>query len=167
LDRIIEWRGKPGTVRVDTGPAYISETLLKRAEKQGVTILHIQPGQPRQNACIKRCNRVRHRARTDGACNGSLRQEWLDQYSIESIEEAQDHATQWRWTCNNDRPNMGIGGITSAQKTENGRISSTNAPRKKWRDCHTRSWGDLLPGRSERPFVPQTYSPKECCVNSE
>ncbi len=30
--------------------------------------------------------------------------------------EAQDHATQWLWTYNNDRPNMGIGGITPAMK---------------------------------------------------
>jgi putative transposase len=40
----------------------------------------------------------------------------LDQYIIESIEEAQHHATQWLWTYNNERPNMGIGGITPAQK---------------------------------------------------
>ena len=38
------------------------------------------------------------------------------QYIIESIEEAQDRATQWLWTYNNDRPNVGIGGITPAQK---------------------------------------------------
>jgi transposase InsO family protein len=30
--------------------------------------------------------------------------------------KAQDHATQWLWTYNNDRPNMDIGGITPAQK---------------------------------------------------
>jgi transposase InsO family protein len=42
--------------------------------------------------------------------------EWLDQHIIENIEEAQDFATQWLWTYNNDRPNMGIGGITPAQK---------------------------------------------------
>ncbi|MBB4209348.1 transposase InsO family protein [Rhodobaca bogoriensis DSM 18756] len=42
--------------------------------------------------------------------------EWLDQYIIESIEEAQDQATQWLWTYNNDRPNRGIGGITPAMK---------------------------------------------------
>ena len=42
--------------------------------------------------------------------------EWLDQYIIETIEEAQDHATQWLWTYNNDRPNIGIGRITPAQK---------------------------------------------------
>ena len=28
LDRIIEWRGKPGTIRVDNGPEYISGKLL-------------------------------------------------------------------------------------------------------------------------------------------
>ena len=103
LDRIIEWRGKPGTIRVDNGPEYISEKLMTWAEKQGVAILHIQPGQPQQNAYIERYNRT-------------VRHEWLDQYIIESIEEAQDHATQWLWTYNNDRPSMGIGGITPAQK---------------------------------------------------
>jgi putative transposase len=59
----------------------------------------------------------------------TVRHEWLDQYTIESIEEAQDQATQWLWTYNNDRPNIphtvcmqtvagqrGIGGITPAMK---------------------------------------------------
>jgi hypothetical protein len=48
--------------------------------------------------------------------NRTVRHEWLDQYIIESIKEAQDHATQWLWTYNNDRPNMGTGGITPAMK---------------------------------------------------
>ncbi|MFN4160223.1 MAG: integrase core domain-containing protein, partial [Gemmobacter sp.] len=116
LDRIIEWRGKPGTIRVDNRPEYFSEKPMKWAGKHGVTIQHIQPGQPQQNAYIERYNRVRHWARTNGAFNGSLRHEWLDQDIIESIEEAQDHAKQWLWTYNNGRPNMGIGGITPAQK---------------------------------------------------
>ncbi len=103
LNRIIEWRGKPGTIRVDNGPEYISGTLLEWAEKQGIIIQHIQPGKPQQNAYIERYNRT-------------VRHEWLDQHIIENIEEAQDFATQWLWTYNNDRPNMGIGGITPAQK---------------------------------------------------
>lgn len=103
LDRIIEWRGKPGSIRVDNGPEYISGKLLAWAEKQGVTLNHIQPGQPQQNAYIERYNRT-------------VRHEWLDQNIIESIEEAQDDATKWLWTYNNDRPNMGIGGITPAMK---------------------------------------------------
>ena len=48
--------------------------------------------------------------------NRTVRHEWLDQHIIENIEEAQDFATQWLWTYNNDRPNMGIGGITPAMK---------------------------------------------------
>ena len=77
LDRIIEWRGKLGTIRVDNGPEYISEKQMKWGEKHGVTIQHIQPGQPQQTAYIERYNRT-------------VRHEWLDQHIIESIEEAQD-----------------------------------------------------------------------------
>ena len=61
--------------------------------------------------------------------NRTVRHEWLDQYIIETIEEAQDFATEWLWTSNNDRRNIrlmvcwqtiagqpGIGGMTPAQK---------------------------------------------------
>ncbi|MFD1229451.1 IS3 family transposase, partial [Pseudochrobactrum kiredjianiae] len=97
LNQIIEWRGKPETIRVDNGPEYISGKLLGWAEKHSITILYIQPGQPQQNAYIERYNRT-------------VRHEWLDQYIIETIEEAQAFATDWLWTYNNERPNMGIGG---------------------------------------------------------
>ena len=103
LNQIIEWRGKPETIRVDNGPEYISGKLLAWAEKSQISIQHIQPGKPQQNAYVERYNRT-------------VRHEWLDQYIIENIEEAQHHATQWLWTYNNERPNMGIGGMTPAQK---------------------------------------------------
>ena len=103
LNQIIEWRGKPLTIRVDNGPEYISEKLRSWAEKRNIIITHIQPGKPQQNAYVERYNRT-------------VRHEWLDQYTIESIEEAQNYATQWLWTYNNDRPNMGIGGITPVAK---------------------------------------------------
>ena len=94
LDRIIEWRGKPGTIRDDSGSEYISEKLMKWAEKQGGSIQNIQQGQPQKNAYIKRYNRA-------------VRHEWLDQYIIETIEEAQDHAMQ----CN------GYGLTTTTDRT--------------------------------------------------
>jgi len=103
LNQIIEWRGKPYAIRVDNGPEYVSGKLMERAEKQGIALNHIQPGKPQQNAYVERYNRT-------------VRHEWLDQYIIESIEEAQEFATQWLWTYNNERPNMGICGITPAQK---------------------------------------------------
>jgi putative transposase len=94
---------KPASFRRCYGPEYISGKLLEWAEKQGIAIQHIQPGKPQQNAYIERYNRT-------------VRHEWLDQHIIENIEEAQDFATQWLWTYNNDRPNIGIGGITPAMK---------------------------------------------------
>ena len=68
-----------------------------------VSELFIAKGSPQQNAYVERYNRT-------------VRHEWLDQNIIESIKEAQDYATEWLWTYNNERPNMGIGGITPAQK---------------------------------------------------
>ncbi|MGG7519633.1 IS3 family transposase, partial [Allorhizobium undicola] len=103
LNQIIEWRGKPFAIRVDNGPEYVSGKLMEWAETQGIALSHIQPGKPQQNAYVERYNRT-------------VRHEWLDQNIIESIEEAQEFATQWLWTYNNERPNMGIGGITPAQK---------------------------------------------------
>jgi putative transposase len=103
LNRIIEWRGKPLNIRVDNGPEYVSAALQVWAEKLGIGLIYIQPGNPQQNAYIERYNRT-------------VRTEWLGQYIWQSIEEAQDHATRWLWTYNNQRPNMGIGGITPAMK---------------------------------------------------
>lgn len=48
--------------------------------------------------------------------NRTVSHEWLDLNIFETIEEAQQIATDWLWTYNNERPNMGIGGITHAQK---------------------------------------------------
>ena len=103
LNQIIEWRGKPKTIRIDNGPEYVSGKLMEWAEKQGVLLAYIQPGKPQQNAYIERYNRT-------------VRGEWLSQYIFETIEEAQNQATEWLWTYNNERPNMGIGGITPAMK---------------------------------------------------
>ena len=103
LNQIIEWRGKPQAIRDDNGPEYISGTLMTWAEKHGVRLEHIQPGKPQQNVYIERYNRT-------------VRGEWLSQYIFETIKEAQNQATQWLWTYNNERPNMGIGGITPAMK---------------------------------------------------
>jgi putative transposase len=105
LDRIIEWRGKPTSIRCDNGPEYISHALKTWAEKHGITLQYIQPGNPQQNAYVERYNRT-------------VRYDWLNQYIFESISSVQDFATRWLWTYNNERPNMAIGGITPKQKLE-------------------------------------------------
>lgn len=115
LNQIIEWRGKPLAIRGDNGREYISSTLMIWAEKQGIALNHIQPGKPQQNAYVERYNRARHWTRTIGAFSGSLRHEWLNLYIFEPIDEAHEIATDWRWTYNNERPDMDSGGITPAR----------------------------------------------------
>ena len=103
LEQIIEWRGAPKVIRSDNGPEYISGRLSAWAEKRGIRLEHIQPGNPQQNAYIERYNRT-------------VRYDWLGQYLFESIEEVQGFATRWLWTYNHERPNMALGGITPKQK---------------------------------------------------
>ena len=115
LEQIIEWRGKPKTLRCDNGPEYISHTLRKWTEKQGIALAFIQPGKPQQNAYVERYNRT-------------VRHEWMEMNDFNTIEQAQEEATKWLWTYNNDRPNMAIGGITPAMKLElaNKKMSTHN-----------------------------------------
>ena len=103
LDHIIEWRGKPRSIRCDNGPEYVSRKLLTWAKHRGIHLAFIQPGKPQQNAYIERYNRT-------------VRYDWLNQYLFESTEDVQNQATRWLWHYNNERPNMGLGGITPQQK---------------------------------------------------
>ena len=103
LDQIIEWRGKPKAIRCDNGPEYLSGALQEWSARRGIRIEYIQPGKPQQNAYVERFNRT-------------VRYDWLSQTLFESIAAVQEAATRWLWTYNNERPNMGLGGITPRQK---------------------------------------------------
>jgi putative transposase len=41
----------------------------------------------------------------------TVRHEWLDMHSFESIDRAQSLAAQWLWSYNNERPHTAIDGI--------------------------------------------------------
>ena len=103
LDRIIEWRGKPAAIRCDNGSEMCSAAFQTWAEEHGIRIMFIEPGTPTQNAYVERFNRT-------------VRHEWLDLHLFDSIQEAQATATTWLWQYNNERPHMGLGGITPKQK---------------------------------------------------
>lgn len=103
LEQIIEWRGKPKTIRSDNGPEYISHKLQNWAKTNDIILEYIQPGNPQQNAYIERYNRT-------------VRYDWLAHHLFETIDEVQLMATQWLWIYNNERPNMALGGITPKMK---------------------------------------------------
>lgn len=102
LEQVIEWRGKPDAIRLDNGPEYIAQALVDWANDHRITLMYIQPGKPTQNAYIERFNRT-------------VRHEWLDLHVFDSIEQAQQLATQWLWIYNNERPHTAIGGIPPRQ----------------------------------------------------
>ena len=103
LERIIQWRGKPGALRLDNGPEHISQEFRQWAEDRKIELRFIQPGKPAQNAYVERFNRT-------------VRHEWLDLTIFESIAHAQETATQWLWRYNAERPNTAIGGMTPYQR---------------------------------------------------
>ena len=72
-------------------------------EKRNVRLKYIQPDKPQQNAYIERHNRT-------------VRGEWLSQYIFETIKEAQEQATEWNWTYNNEWPNLSSGGMAPTMK---------------------------------------------------
>ena len=103
LDQVIEWRGQPKRIRCDNGPEYISSLLATWDQSKSIELVFIQPGNPQQNAYVERYNRT-------------VRYDWLNHYLFDSIEEVQNHATQWLWSYNNERPNMALNGITPMMK---------------------------------------------------
>jgi len=130
LDRIIEWRGKPETIRVDNGPEYISGKL-----PLGTLLRNTLPGSGwngLRNKVLPFSTfnpESRNRTLTSNAIIAPSGMNGWTNTLLNNIEEAQDFATQWLCTYNNpsrdilrmpcravDRPNMGIGGITPAQK---------------------------------------------------
>jgi putative transposase len=103
LERLIQWRGKPKSIRCDNGPEYISQALRDWAQSSDIELRYIQPGKPTQNAYVERFNRT-------------VRQECLDLHLFDSVEQAQDITTQWLWVYNNERPHFALGGIPPRQK---------------------------------------------------
>ena len=102
LDQIIEWRGKPKAIRSDNGSEMCSAAFKHWAARCGIRLMFIQPGKPTQNAYIERFSRT-------------VRHEWLDEHLFESIDHAQQTATEWLWLYNHERPHMALGGITPNQ----------------------------------------------------
>jgi putative transposase len=98
LDELVELRGAPQRLRLDNGPEFISHALCEWARRQGITLVHIQPGKPTQNAYIERFNRT-------------FRTEVLDRYVFDSLNEVRRMAEDWRHRYNHDRLHRSLGGL--------------------------------------------------------
>lgn len=98
LDKLIEWRDKPEKIRVDNGPEFLAQAMQDWCASHQITLTYIQKGKPSQNGYIERFNR-------------SFREEILDAFAFESLEQARMLTQAWMWIYNNERPHDAIGNI--------------------------------------------------------
>ena len=102
LQRLLETRGKPGLIRVDNGPEFISDRVEQWCEAHQIRLLFIQPGRPMQNAFIERKN-------------GSMRRELLNAYLFNNLSEIRQMAEEWRQDYNCQRPHQSLGFVPPAE----------------------------------------------------
>jgi putative transposase len=101
LEQLGEMHGLPAAIRCDNGPELTSEALTEWCKQHGIHQAFIDPGKPDQNAFIERFNR-------------SYRNEVLDLYLFESLNEVRDITEEWRVSYNEERPHDSLGKLPPA-----------------------------------------------------
>ena len=104
LNKLTEWRGLPQSIRVDNGPEFIAQTLRDWCDHpdRKIDLVFIQKGKPNQNGYNERLNRT-------------FREDILDSYLFDEVEQAQEFANQWIWMYNNERPHESIQNLPPRQ----------------------------------------------------
>ena len=102
LENLLLWRSAPKQIRMDNGPELISQRLESWAKDQHIELLHIQPGKPAQNAYIERFNRT-------------YREEVLDAYLFDDLEEVRLITESWLENYNTIRPHEALQGLSPRQ----------------------------------------------------
>lgn len=98
LKRLCAWRGVPQAIRCDNGPELISQALVDFCRDMGIAIRYIQPGKPNQNAYIERFNRT-------------YRNEVLNCYLFENLDQVREITADWMITYNERRPHDALGDL--------------------------------------------------------
>jgi len=98
LEQLATSRGLPAVITTDNGPEFTGRALHLWAQAANVTLNHIQPGKPMQNAFIE-------------SFNGTFRDDCLNQHWFGSLAEARLLIDHWRRKYNHLRPHSSIGRI--------------------------------------------------------
>jgi putative transposase len=82
MEQLIELHGKPRALRLDNGPELTAIAFTEWCTSRGIEARFIQTGKPDQNAFIERFNKT-------------FRNEVLDAYVFESIEQVREVTETW------------------------------------------------------------------------
>lgn len=83
-------------IRFDNGPEFTSRAMLQWAATKSIDLQFIQPGKPTQNAHVE-------------SLNGRVRDELLNAHTFLDIQDARQHAEDWRKDYNEIRPHSSLG----------------------------------------------------------
>ena len=102
LEQVRAWRPLPRSIRVDNGPEFIAEALADWCLQHQVALNFIPPGKPQKNGYVERFNR-------------SFREDILDCYLFDSLDEVRDLAWDWQNEYNEERSHDGLNGLTPVE----------------------------------------------------
>jgi len=98
LDDLLRLYGRPTRLRVDNGPELLAAAFVDWCTAQRIGLGYIQPGKPDQNAFIERFNRT-------------YREEVLDAYLFDSLDQVRAITDAWLETYNAERPHESLGQV--------------------------------------------------------
>ena len=99
LNDLVFERGKPGQIRVDNGPEFMSQVFINWCNENDIKIKYIQPGKPVQNAYIERFNWL-------------YREDVLDAYLFSDIEQVKIISDKWKEDYNEKHPHGSLNGMS-------------------------------------------------------
>ncbi len=99
LEQVKVWRCLPLSIRVDNGPEFIADALSEWGRENGVALNFIPPGKPQKNGFVERFNR-------------SFREDVLDCYLFDTLDEVREAAWEWMMEYNEERPHDSLGDLT-------------------------------------------------------
>jgi putative transposase len=102
LEDLLLWRASPKQIRMANGPELISQRLESWAKEKQIELIHIQSAKPAQNAYIERFN-------------PTFREEVLDAYLFDNLEEVRTITERWLEEYNTIRPHEALQGLPPRQ----------------------------------------------------
>lgn len=102
LEHVKQWRQLPQSIRVDNGPEFIAEALAEWCDRHQVVLNFIPPGKPQKNGYVERFNR-------------SFREDILDCYLFDTLDEVRDMAWDWQIEYNEERSHDSLNDLTPVE----------------------------------------------------